>query len=107
MHEVERPDLAEPVRRREDSTHARRNATSGPPRQVQAKGVIHAVDPFVIPPVAIKAQPVIARPEPPPGIGRDHPLQGLDYRRVPPSGVHRRGIPRRPCQSDDAAGATD
>ena len=60
MHEVERPDLVEPVRRHKGSTHARRTATSGPPRQVQAEGVIHAVDPFVIPPVAVKAQPVIS-----------------------------------------------
>ena len=83
MHDVERLDRVEPVRRHEGSTHARGNATSGPPRQVQAEGVIHAVDPCVIPPVAVKAQPVMARPELPPGIGRDHPLEGLDHCRVP------------------------
>ena len=43
----------------------------------------------------------------PPGIGRNHPLEGLDHGRVPRGGVHRRGIPRRPGQSGDAAGATD
>ena len=80
MHEVERPDLVEPVSCHEGSTRARRNATSGPLRQVQAEGVIHAVDPSVIPPVAVKAQLVIALqaatgdwPRPPAGRPRSLP----------------------------------
>ena len=49
----------------------------------------------------------MALPESPSGIGRHHPLKALDHRGVPRGGVHRRGIPCRPGQSDDAAGATD
>ena len=85
----------------------RRNAAVGPPGQVQPKDAIHPVDPFVITAVAVEAQAVMALPEAPAGMGRDHPLERPDQCRVQRGGVHGRGIPRRPCQSDDAAGATD
>ena len=116
MHEVERPDLFEPVRCHEGSTHARRNATSGPPRQVQAEGVIHAVDPFVIPTVAVEKQPVIALPRTPTGDWPRQPAGGprslpRPARWRPPAGhttppgpVRRRG--RRDGPRADALSST-
>ena len=68
---------------------------------------IDAVYPCVIPSAAVQAQPAMALPESPPGISLHHPPQALVHRRVPHGGVHRRRIPCRPGQSDDAAGATD
>ena len=87
--EIERPDLVEPVRCHESPTHARRNAAT--PGHVQTVGVIHAVDPFVVPAVAVKAQPAIALP----ALLRPYPIPDV-----------RRTISRPLCDTD-ARGLTD
>jgi hypothetical protein len=68
---------------------------------------LHAVQPFVVPRMAVEPNPVVALPKAPSSVVGHEPLQHVDHRRVAHRWIDQWLIPSRPRQSGDATRSSD
>ena len=101
-HDVERPRVVQHGRRGPRLPQSLGHARLRPSGQVQPQGAIHAMHPFVIPPMALQPQPIEAPPEASPAVIRDHSGQGRNDGGVGTDPRHQRPVVRRPRQPHHA-----
>jgi hypothetical protein len=81
-HEVQRPDAVELGTQQQRLRVACEHTPLGLALEVQVQRAVHPVDAFVVPSVAILAQPAEALPEAPARALLQHGVDRVDHRRI-------------------------
>ena len=94
-HEVHGPFRIGPSLHHHRLLNPCRQAALGSPRQIELHGLVNAIHPLVIPPVAHQAKAVVAHPESPARVLLHDGVQRFDHFTVPRLGRHHRPVPTR------------